>query len=304
MSNFLSTIQALSTRLVRVRMFFVAFGGVLLLSSMAHASLIPSLVSGPINIGGGQFQYNYQVSLSGDERIDPAATNGVTCPGPSNSNVQCSPAGTFVTLYDIPGLVTASAPVFGAGGLPPTGTFSTSLQTQGMTPSSINGAAFDSNTLFNVTFTYSGPVLNGPATFTGFSVITTFSGLNPLGNFTSQSTNNTASSTNGTSDQVIGSVPIPVGPTAATATVSGRIVTSLGRGVRGVRVTITGTNGEEPKTVLSGQFGYYSFPDMQVGRTYVIAASGKHYGFTQSAQVQTVLDDTPEINFYAFSVGK
>ena len=295
MSQLLSTFRGFSSLLIRARMFFVALGGILLLSGMAQASIIPSLVAGPVNIGGGQFRYDYQITLSADERLDPAATNGVTCPGPSNSNVQCNPAGTFVTIYDVPGFVSASATA---------PFFTTNEALTGPTPNSINGAAFDSTSLINVTYTYNGPVINGPATFGGFSIVTTFSGVNPVGNFTSQSTNNTSSTTSGTSDQVIGSVPIPIGPSAATATVSGKIVTSGGRGVRGIKVTITGTNDGESKTVLSGQFGYYSFPDMQVGQTYIITASGKQYGFTQSTQVQTVLDDTPNINFYAFNIGR
>ncbi len=304
MSQFLSILRGFSSQLIRARMFLAVVGGVLLLSGMAHASLIPSLVNGPVNIGNGQFRYDYRISLSADERIDPAATNGVTCPGPSNSNVQCNPAGTFVTFYDIPSFITASAPNPGTGGLPAGGFFSTVVQFTGQTPNSINGAAFDSPSLPNVVYIYTGPVINGPAVFTGFSIITTQSGLNPFGNFTSQSTNNTTSSTSGTSDQVIGSVPIPVGTTAATASVSGRIVTSFGKGIRGVQVTLTGTNSPESRTVLSGQFGYYNFPDVQVGQTYIITASGKHYGFTQSTVLRTILDDTPDVNFYAFDAGK
>lgn len=47
MLQFLSTLQIVSSRLGRARMFFVALAGILFLSGMAHATLIPSLVEGP-----------------------------------------------------------------------------------------------------------------------------------------------------------------------------------------------------------------------------------------------------------------
>lgn len=292
MSQFLSTVQMVSAQLVRARMFFVALGGILLLSGMAQASLIPSLIGDPVPVGGGVFRYDYRITLSADERVDVNATNGNTCPGPNNANIACIPAGTFVTLYDIPEFVNVSSsnPLWIA-----------SSQNSGPTPNSFN-AGFDSNTVTNAVFTYNGPVIFGPATFVTFSVFTTANGTNPVGNFTSQSTNNTQSSTNGTTDQVIGSVPLPirVNITAATATVSGRVVTSNGKGVRGVKVTISGTNGAEPKSVMTGDSGTYSFPDLEAGETYVITVAASRYTFEQSTQVHAVLEDRNDINFTAF----
>jgi hypothetical protein len=292
MSQFLSTVQMVSAQLIRARMFFVALGGILLLSGMAQASLIPSLIGDPVPIGGGQFRYDYRITLSGDERVDTNATNGATCPGPNNANIQCVPAGTFVTLYDIPEFVnvTSSNPLWIA-----------SSQNSGPTPNSFN-AGFDSNTVTNAVFTYNGPVIFGPATFVTFSVFTTANGTNPVGNFTSQSTNNTQSSTNGTTDQVIGSVPLPirVNITAATATVGGKVLSSTGKGIGGVSVTITGSNGGESITVLTNRSGYYSFPNMEAGETYVITVAASRYTFEQSSQVQAVLEDRNDINFTAY----
>jgi hypothetical protein len=293
MSQFRLILRGFSSQLIRARMFFAALGGVLFLSGVAQASLIPFLVNGPVNIGPNQFRYDYNIVLSADERVDPNATNGVTCPGPSNSNIQCNPIGTFVTLYDIPGLISASAA---------SPFFSTEIQFLGPTPSSINGPLFDVPGILNVAFYYNGPVLSGPITFTGFSVVTFYGGLNPVGNFASQSTNNTPSSTNGTTDQVIGSVPLPSVPTAAAATIGGRITMPNGKGVSGVKVTITGVSKGESRTVLSGSSGHYSFADVEVGDTYVITVTGKHYTFAQSTQVQMVLDDRNDINFTAYAV--
>ncbi len=295
MSHNLLTLRAFSSQLKRFRLLFVAFGSILLFSVMAHASIIPTLSAGPINVGNGLFRYDYTITLSADERLDPAATNGVTCPGPSNSNVQCNPPGTFVTFYDIPGFrgigVTPNPSFQG-------GSFNGSSQNVGPTPNSINGAAFDSPTVLNVTFTYMGPVIIGPATFTGFSIFSTFGGTpNPVGNFTSQSTNNTASVTSGTSDQVIGSVPIPMAPTAASVAVGGRVMTESGRGIRGVVITMTDQNGNV-RRATTGSFGYYQFSDTEVGQTYTFSIRAKNYNFQQQTQLLSLSDETNEVNFY------
>jgi hypothetical protein len=289
MSLFLSTLKMVSSQLIRARMVFAALGAVFFLSGMAYASLIPFLSEGPIDLGNGTYRYDYRIVLSADERVDPEATNGVTCPGPNNANIQCNPPGTFVTIYDVPGVISANA----------TSPFwSSEIRLLGLTPNSINSS--DSNALANVVWQYDGEVINGPLTFFGFSLISTFNGINPVGNFNSQSTNNTDSPANGTSDQVVGTVPIPIRTsTAAMVTVGGRITAPSGKGISGVKVTMTGTNGGEPRTAISGDSGYYSFPDVEVGEAYLITVTAKRYTFAQSTQLQMVLDERSDINFIA-----
>lgn len=68
-------------------------------------------------------------------------------------------------------------------------------------------------------------------------------------------------------------------PTAAPAFLSGRVVTADGRGIRGVRVTLTGLDGVA-RTATTSAFGYYRFDDLAAGETYVIAAGSKTYRFT------------------------
>ncbi len=178
--------------------FAVAFCG-----SLAHATIIAVLNSGPINNGDGTYTFNYRADLTGDERLDPGATNGVTCQGPGKL-VQCNPPGTFFTVYDIPGLVSAS------GG--PAGWF-VDIQLTGITPSSINGATFDDGTVENVTWFYTGSVVSAGGTtvsFTGFSIVTTAS-QSQTGTFTSQATKDTGSSS-GQTDQLVGPVDVPFQP--------------------------------------------------------------------------------------------
>ena len=167
------------------------------MAALANASLIPTLSSE--TPAGPNFTFSYSATVTADERLDPNATNGVTCPGPGNTLVQCNPTGTFFTIYDIPGFVSATV-------LPPFWSMSTQLV--GITPSTINGGAFDSPTITNVTFMYTGATVLGSANFTGFQIVSADSGVNTSGHFASQSTNNIGTDA-GTTNQVSGSVAVP-----------------------------------------------------------------------------------------------
>ena len=88
------------------------------------------------------------------------------------------------------------------------------------------------------------------------------------------------------------------GPTAANASVSGRVLTANGNGIRGVFVTITDLNGDS-LTVRTSSFGYYAFEEIPAGATYVISVWSKRYQFSQSAQVVTVTENIEGVNFTA-----
>lgn len=87
-------------------------------------------------------------------------------------------------------------------------------------------------------------------------------------------------------------------PTAATVSVGGRVTTADGRGIGGIRLSLTGSEGN-PKTATTDAFGYYRFEDLQVGATYILSASGKHFTFSQPTQVLSINDETDEVNFIA-----
>jgi hypothetical protein len=73
-------------------------------------------------------------------------------------------------------------------------------------------------------------------------------------------------------------------PTAATVSISGRVTTATGRGIKSVRLTLTDSNGQV-RTAMTATFGYYQFTDVQVGQTYILSATGKQYTFSQPTQV-------------------
>ncbi len=88
----------------------------------------------------------------------------------------------------------------------------------------------------------------------------------------------------------------PLPPTAAAATVSGRILTPDGAGLAKASVILTDSNGNS-RTAVSGSLGYYRFDDVSVGATYVLSVSSKHHQF--NPQVVTVMEDIENLDFRA-----
>lgn len=86
--------------------------------------------------------------------------------------------------------------------------------------------------------------------------------------------------------------------TAAQATVSGRVLTAAGRGIRGARVTITDQNGQT-RSATTGAFGNYQFSQVEAGGTYIIGVSSKGYQFKENTQILNISGDTGEIDFIA-----
>ena len=87
-------------------------------------------------------------------------------------------------------------------------------------------------------------------------------------------------------------------PTAAEVTVSGRVLTADGRGIRNVVVTITDANGETRRTI-SSSFGYFRFADVPSGETYIFNVSAKRYRFVDATQIHTILEETSDLVFIA-----
>ncbi len=91
------------------------------------------------------------------------------------------------------------------------------------------------------------------------------------------------------------SFPITVlAPTAASVPVSGRVLTLGGLGVRGATVTMTDDHGNS-RTVLTGAFGFYTFENVEAGRTYTVTVSAKRYTF--SSRIVSVDDAIDGLDF-------
>lgn len=76
----------------------------------------------------------------------------------------------------------------------------------------------------------------------------------------------------------IGAFELQLAPSAALVSVSGRILTSDGIGLRNARVVLTEGSGNT-QTVLTGSFGYFRFEEVTAGETIVISVISKRFQF-------------------------
>jgi hypothetical protein len=87
-------------------------------------------------------------------------------------------------------------------------------------------------------------------------------------------------------------------PTAATVSVSGRVFTPSGAGLRNAVVTLTDSNGVAV-SARTASFGYYRFDNVEVGQTYVVSVASKRFTFTP--RVISVTDELTDLDFVADS---
>jgi len=72
------------------------------------------------------------------------------------------------------------------------------------------------------------------------------------------------------------------------ASLTGRILTSGGGGIRNALVTLSGGNLPSPVTLQTGTFGYYNFQGLQSGMTFTITVATKKYVVTQPSRMVTL----------------
>lgn len=102
--------------------------------------------------------------------------------------------------------------------------------------------------------------------------------------------------TNPDGQQSTGTLTITA-PTAAPADIGGRVLSSDGRGIRGALVRIRSADGTVNLSVITNSFGYYTFPAIATGVTYVISVSSKLFRFSPSSIVYDHLDTISGLNF-------
>lgn len=97
----------------------------------------------------------------------------------------------------------------------------------------------------------------------------------------------------------------PFAPTAAQATVSGRVVNTSGRGVRGVYLTLFDASSGETRVAVTNSFGYYVFADMDVADLYMLTANPtKRMSILNSQRSFVLNDDLTGVDFVAIDVGR
>jgi hypothetical protein len=90
-----------------------------------------------------------------------------------------------------------------------------------------------------------------------------------------------------------------LGPTAAGVSLSGRVVTRTGQGIRGAKLTIAGAGLAVPLTVTANSFGYYRFDGVPAGGTYIVSVSSGRVVFDEPARAVNLLDAVGGFDFTA-----
>jgi len=88
-------------------------------------------------------------------------------------------------------------------------------------------------------------------------------------------------------------------PTAAHASVSGRVTDSNGRGISQASLTLTNTQSGATQVATTNTFGYFTIEDLEVGVTYILTVAHKRYSFTDSTRTFTLEDNATGIDFVA-----
>ncbi len=88
-------------------------------------------------------------------------------------------------------------------------------------------------------------------------------------------------------------------PTAAAVSISGRILTAQGSGIRSVRLVLTNAATGETLHALSSSFGHYRFDEITVGQTYILAVHTNRFEFEPNTRTITLTDELSDVDFTA-----
>jgi len=93
-------------------------------------------------------------------------------------------------------------------------------------------------------------------------------------------------------------------PTAAQASISGRVTTADGLAIRNAEMVLTGNTLVEPLRVTTSSFGYFTFEGLQVGETYIVTVNSRRFTFQAPSQVLSLVDNAVDVNFIANEPGQ
>ena len=87
-----------------------------------------------------------------------------------------------------------------------------------------------------------------------------------------------------------------IAPTAASVSISGRVLTADGSGLLNARVTLTDPTGNT-RTITTRKGGAFSFDDVEAGAVYIIRVGSRRYTF--APQIVSPVENLSEVNFIA-----
>ena len=88
-------------------------------------------------------------------------------------------------------------------------------------------------------------------------------------------------------------------PSAAHASIDGRVVDSFGNGIGGSRITVMDAQTGELRFATTNPFGYYTVSDLEVGSFYVVTVAHKRYTFADDTRTLTLDGDFSGMDFIA-----
>ncbi len=86
-------------------------------------------------------------------------------------------------------------------------------------------------------------------------------------------------------------------PTAANASVEGRVFMEGGRGISRARITVINMNTSEVRTALTNSFGHFKIDELPVGFFYTVSVDHKRYKFENGTVSFTLDDDLTGLDF-------
>jgi len=89
---------------------------------------------------------------------------------------------------------------------------------------------------------------------------------------------------------------VALAPTSGEGSIGGRVTTSTGQGIPNATLTVTGSE-IAPMTLRTNGFGYYNFPNIPSGSTYIVTVSSKMYTFANPSQTVTLDESASSVDF-------
>ena len=110
--------------------------------------------------------------------------------------------------------------------------------------------------------------------------------------------NFTVTGTDGTDSTVTDYAITILTPTAASATIQGRVTNDKGRGIANAKITLTG--GGTTRTIVTNAFGFYRLPNAaEAGQTIIVSVKAKNYYFGAPSRVVSLTGDVGGLDFVA-----
>ena len=88
-------------------------------------------------------------------------------------------------------------------------------------------------------------------------------------------------------------------PTAASAMISGRVLSATGNPLSRAMISVLNTSTSQVITTQTNTFGNYAIDRLEVGTNYIVSVQHGKYNFTTSARAVTLGGDVSDIDFVA-----